>query len=94
MNQSHLRIAVGWREMSFCQFQIQQGTFNKPVTAVRKHSFQGVRSNKNMIRPISPRTQSEMRQTTAQTQSKWEKWCPELHRRKAFPQPFHLLSAL
>lgn len=48
MNQSHLRIAVGWREMSFCQFQIQQGTFNKPVTAVRKHSFQGVRSNKKI----------------------------------------------
>lgn len=66
MNQSHLRIAVGWRKMSFCQFQVQQGTFNKPVTAVRKHSFQGVRSNKTMIRPISPRTQSEMRQRDKQ----------------------------
>ena len=50
--------------MSFCQSQVQRGTFNRPVTAVKKnHHFQGVRSNKKMIRHISPRIQSEMRQT-------------------------------
>lgn len=84
INESLLRIALAWREMSFCQSQVQRGTFNKPVTAIKNHHFQGVRSNKKMIRHISLRIQSEMRQTV-----QMKKWYPELHRYEAFPQPSH-----
>ena len=50
----------------------------------KNHSFKEVRSNKNMIRPISPRTQSEMRQTV-----QMEKVVPRTTQIQSFPTAFH-----
>lgn len=87
-NRSHLRIATGLWEMSFCQFQVH---WSAVITASAKHILQRVRSFVKGVRPISHKSKSDVRQTIVQTQPKWETWCPELHSWEAFPLAFCLL---